>query len=110
MILLFYPNFALGEINGFDIVNLVEFGSAIFSLLLAFLSFLAWSRRRQTALLIVSIAFVLFFLRTIVELTPQMTNSLEIILAITDFAILSLFFVAVVVRPRRKGKNEQQVK
>jgi hypothetical protein len=79
--------------------------SGIFSLLLFLLSIYAWSRRRQPALAIVSIAFLLFFFRHIVQVLAEMyefDSAVALALVFMDFIILALFFVAIVVRPKRK--------
>ncbi len=79
--------------------------SGIFALLLFSLSMYAWSRRRQPALAIVSIAFLLFFLRHIVQVLAEMyefDSAVALTLVFMDFIILALFFVAIVIRPRRK--------
>jgi hypothetical protein len=79
--------------------------SGIFALLLFSLSMYAWSRRRQPALAIVSIAFLLFFLRHIIQVLAEMyefDSAIALPLAFVDFIILALFFVAIVIRPKRK--------
>lgn len=79
--------------------------SGIFALLLFSLSMYAWFRRRQPALAIVSIAFLLFFFRHIVQVLAEMyefSSSVSLTLVFVDFIILALFFVAIVIRPKRK--------
>ena len=79
--------------------------SSIFALLLFSLSMYAWSRRRQPALAIVSIAFLLFFLRHLVQVLAEMyefDSAVALPLVLVDFIILALFFVAIVIRPKRK--------
>jgi len=79
--------------------------SGTFALLLFSLSMYAWSRRRQPALAIVSIAFLLFFIRHIVQVlaeTYEFDSAVALPLVFVDFIILALFFVAIVIRPKRK--------
>ena len=80
-------------------------GSGIFALFLFSLSMYAWSRRRQPALAIVSVAFLLFFFRHIVQVLAEIYEFDSVValpLVFAEFIILALFFVAIVVRPRRK--------
>jgi hypothetical protein len=90
-----------------DVADAVRLGTGIFALLLFFLSIYAWSRRKQPALLLVSAAFLLFFLKIIVEFLPSTYDarqiaSWDLMLILIDFLILALFFLAIVIRPRRK--------
>lgn len=80
-------------------------GAGIFALILFILSLYAWSRRRQPALAIVSLAFLLFFLTHVVQILDDVYNfgpSLDLVLVFTDFIVLALFFIAIVIRPKRK--------
>jgi len=91
-----------------DIADVLRIGTGVFALILFSLSLYAWSRRRQPALLIVSTAFLLFFLKQVVWLLSDVYDfgSLEPILIIFfDFIVLALFFVAIVLRPRRKPES-----
>lgn len=90
-----------------DVADAFRLGTGIFALLLFFLSAYAWSRRKQPALLLVSAAFLLFFFKIIIEVLPSVYDlrefaSWDLLLILIDFIILSLFFVAIVIRPRRK--------
>jgi hypothetical protein len=81
--------------------------SAIFAVILLSLSLYAWVRRRQPALIVVSAAFLLFFLKIVIEIFPsldQMTGQfpLDLLLVFIDFATLGLFFAALVLKPKRK--------
>ena len=59
----------------------------------------AWSKRRQPALIMVAIAFFLFFAKTLLDyVLPAATE--DIVRVGIDFAALALFFIAIVVRPR----------
>ena len=83
-----------------DPTDLLEIGRGIFALILFSLSLYAWSRRRQPALIMVAAAFLLFFMKTLLDyVLPSPTEG--IVRVGIDFAALALFFVAIVVRPRR---------
>lgn len=80
--------------------DLLEIGRGIFALILFSLSLYAWSKRRQPALIMVAAAFLLFFMKTLLDyLLPSTTE--DIVRVGIDFVALALFFVAIVVRPRR---------
>jgi hypothetical protein len=83
-----------------DPTELLEIGRGVFSLILFSVSMYAWSRRKQPALLVVAAAFFLFFTKTPLDyVLPSQT--LDIVRVGIDFGVLALFFVAIVVRPRR---------
>jgi hypothetical protein len=95
------------EIQQGDVADAFRLGTGIFALLLFLLSLYAWSRRKQPALLLVSAAFLLFFFKIIVEFLPLAYDIGEValwdlILILIDFIILALFFLAIVIRPKRK--------
>jgi len=97
----------IGQFEGAERGTAEALGTAsgIFSLLLFSLSIYAWSRRRQPALAIVSIAFLLFFIRHIVQVLAEMyefDSAVALPLVFVDFIVLALFFVAIVIRPKRK--------
>jgi hypothetical protein len=83
-----------------DPIELLELGRGIFALILFSLSLYAWSRRRQPALVIVATAFLLFFLKTLLDYVLPSTTE-DFVRVGIDFAALALFFVAIVVRPRK---------
>ena len=83
-----------------DPTDLLEIGRGIFALILFSLSLYAWSRRRQPALIMVAAAFLLFFMKTLLDYVLPSTTEGIVTVGI-DFAALALFFVAIVVRPRR---------
>jgi hypothetical protein len=92
-----------------EVIEALGVGAGIFALILFALSLYAWYRRKQPALLIVSSAFLLFFLRHAVELMGEVyetSASLQVLLVLMDFIILLLFFIAVVVRPKRKRQEQ----
>lgn len=83
-----------------DPVELLELGRGIFAFALFSLSVFAWSKRRQPALIMVATAFFLFFAKTLFDFfLPVMI--LDFVRVSIDFVALALFFVAIVVRPRR---------
>ena len=92
-----------------DIADVLRIGTGIFALTLFSLSVYAWSRRRQPALVIVSSAFLLFFLKQAIWLLSDAYDfgPIELLLILFDFIILTLFFIAIVVRPRRKHEKSQ---
>ena len=82
-----------------DPFELLEIGRGIFALALFALSIYAWSKRRQPALIMVAVAFYLFFAKTLLDyVLPPATE--DIVRVGIDFAALALFFIAIVVRPR----------
>ncbi|OLC25430.1 MAG: hypothetical protein AUH71_01035 [Thaumarchaeota archaeon 13_1_40CM_4_48_7] len=92
------------NIEPLELTDIVDFASGIFAVLLMALSLLAYRNTRTKRLLFVSAAFGLFALRTIVArldtLIPEAQSTLiEVTLALTGFAILSLFFLAIAKRP-----------
>ncbi len=83
-----------------DPTDLLEIGRGIFALILFSLSLYAWSRRKQPALIMVAAAFLLFFTKTLLDYVLPSTTE-DIVRVGIDFAALALFFVAIVVRPRK---------
>jgi hypothetical protein len=78
---------------------------ALFAFALFLLSLYAWSRRRQTALVLVSSAFLLFCLKELVWLFSDIYDfhtSVELITVLLDLVVLALFFVAIAHRPRKQ--------
>jgi hypothetical protein len=91
------------QISQSNISDILEIGAGIFALVLFVLSLYAWTRRRQTPLLLVALAFLTFFFKRILEVTlPPPTDQLN---ALLDFVVLALFFVAIAIRPRRPGST-----
>jgi len=83
-----------------DPTDLLEIGRGIFALILFSLSLYAWSKRRQPALIMVAAAFLLFFMKTLLDYVLPSTTE-DIVRVGIDFVALALFFVAIVVRPRK---------
>ena len=67
----------------------------------------AWSRRgRQPALLVVSVAFLVYFSKLIIEILPVGELHDILISSIMDFITLGIFFLALVVKPQRSHSAE----
>ncbi len=93
-----------------DPFEILELGRGVFALILFSLSLYAWYRRRQPALVIVSLAFLLFFAKSVLDLLPLSVSVNEFTRLSMDFVALALFFVAIVVRPRKDDDSETVVK
>jgi len=85
-----------------DPLELLELGRGIFAFVLFTISLYAWSKRKQLGLIIVATAFLLFFAKTILDFLLPSSTFLDLIRESIDFAALALFFVAIVVRPRKE--------
>ena len=75
----------------------------IFAVVLFVIALYAWSRRRQLGLLLVTTAFLLFGLKELIWILSQtysLNLSTDIIRTLLDLVVLSLFFVAIMLRPR----------
>ncbi len=92
--------------EGGGLATVLEFGAGVFSLVLFAVTLYAWFRRRQPTLLIVSFAFFTFFIKQILEILPFNVLHTELASSILDFLTLTLFFVALVVAPRRKSASQ----
>jgi NADH:ubiquinone oxidoreductase subunit K len=77
-----------------------------FAAVLFSLSLYAWSRRRGLGLILVSLAFLLFAVKEVVWVFSQMYNSfspsVDLARTILDLVVLSLFFAAIMIRPRKQ--------
>jgi uncharacterized RDD family membrane protein YckC len=81
----------------------IELASGLFSLALFALTMYAWNRRGRTpTLLLVGLAFLTFFVKQVLEVLPLNFANGELLSSILDFVALGLFFLAIVVRPRRQ--------
>ena len=83
----------------------------IFAAVLVLLSLYSWSRRRQVGLLLVSLAFLVFCSKEIFWILSEMYGFnfsetgrfvTDLITVLTDFIMLGFFFLAIVIRPRKK--------
>ncbi|HEX9197306.1 MAG TPA: hypothetical protein VF906_05880 [Candidatus Bathyarchaeia archaeon] len=89
------------EGNIFDPAGLLDIGQAVFAVVLFAVSLYAWYLRKQTSLVIVALAFLMFFVKTVIrEFFSQLPGE-DFITDSLDFVALALFFLAVVVRPRK---------
>jgi hypothetical protein len=84
-----------------DPAEILELGRGVFGLVLFAISLYAWSKRKQPALLIVAAAFVLFFAKTVLDVLYSTSTLIDLIRPLFDFVALALFFVAIVIRPRK---------
>jgi len=82
-------------ITGFNL--LVGVSTVIFALGMALISFLAYRKNRRRIILLVSLAFVAYFARTLIKLTSEQQSILTLSLSnLLDFLTLALIFFAVV--------------
>lgn len=85
----------------------LDFATGAFSFILFALTLYAWSKRsRQPTLLVVSIGFLSFFVKQLVGVLPLSALHGELFGSFMDFLTLTLFFVALVLRPKRKASNK----
>ena len=88
--------------QGVSLAFFLETAASIFSLLLFFVTLYAWTRRgRQPALLVVSLAFLVYFSKLIIEILPIGELHDDLVSSIMDFVTLGIFFIALVVKPQR---------
>ncbi len=102
------PYFQVGALTQEGSLEYVlEISTGAFSFVLFAITLYAWWRRgRQPTLIIVSMAFLAFFAKQLVEVLPLSQFHGELFSASMDFLTLALFFVALVVRPRRGPAKE----
>src|SRR6267378_6415730 len=84
-----------------DPAEILEWGRGVFALVLFTISLYAWSKRKQPALLIVAGAFVLFFGKTVLDVLYPTSTLIDLVRPLFDFIALALFFIAIVIRPRK---------
>ena len=84
-----------------DPSEILELARGVFALVLFTISLYAWSKRKQPALLIVAAAFLPFFAKTVLDVFYPTSTLLELVRPLFDFIALTLFFVAIVIRPRK---------
>jgi peptidoglycan/LPS O-acetylase OafA/YrhL len=96
----------IGQLEGIQIeaTEALSVGASIFALVLFALSLYAWSKRRQPALLIVSIAFLLFFASHVIEIVEiyEFNATIQVVTVLMNFIIL-----AIVLRPKRKLQEQR---
>ena len=93
-----------------DPFEILELGRGVFALILFSVSLYSWYRRRQPALVIVSFAFLLFFVKSALDLLPLSWTINEFTRLSLDFVARALFFIAIVVRPRKNDGSGSVVK
>jgi UDP-N-acetylmuramyl pentapeptide phosphotransferase/UDP-N-acetylglucosamine-1-phosphate transferase len=82
-------------ISGFNL--LVGVSTVIFALGLALISFLAYRKNKRKIILLISLAFLAYFARTLIKVTSEQQSMLVILLSnVLDFLTLALIFFAVV--------------
>jgi len=80
----------------------LDFASGIFAAFLLVISLFAYRRTKLTRLIFVSAAFALYSFRTIIPRSDiifpnlDISTSMDVILSVTGFIILGLFFLAIV--------------
>lgn len=91
-----------GPQNG-TLTTIIELASGIFAFALMLLSLYSWSRRRHNSLLIFSLAFLVYFLNIVIDaLRPFAGIPSELVVAVLNFVVLSLFFIALVIGSGRR--------
>jgi uncharacterized membrane protein YhfC len=88
-----------------EISDAVSFASGIFAAVLLVISLFAYKNTKARRLIFVSAAFGLFSLREIVArldtyIQESQSATIETALAVAGFAILGLFFIAIVLKPK----------
>ncbi|SRR5579864_523473 len=81
--------------------EILDIGTGLFALILFSVSIYAWHLRKQTSLVIVALGFLMFFSRTIIKELLSSIPGADVIDDTLVFAALALFFLAIVVRPRK---------
>ena len=87
----------------FQALELLNLAVAVFALILLVLSLIAYQKTGMRRMLLVSIAFALFAVKVLIQNADLLMFALgfradQIISSGLDFAILFLFFLAIVVR------------
>jgi hypothetical protein len=94
------------QISLADPREILDIGTGIFALVLFSVSLYAWHLRKQTSLAIVALAFLMFFSRTVINEFFSSIAGEDVIDDTLVFIALALFFLAIVVRPRKEiGKG-----
>ena len=89
------------EVFGLELEKLLYLGSGILALLLSILTFLAYSRTKKDRLIYVSLAFLLFSIKSLLISTELFIPELPYVdplSAFLDFFILLTFFYGVLKR------------
>jgi hypothetical protein len=89
----------------------LDLATGLFSFVLFLVTLYAWARRsKQPTLIFVSLGFLAFFVKQLVTALPFPPLHGELFGSVMDFLTLSLFFIALVVRPRRSISEKTQSK
>src|SRR5207247_11228850 len=83
----------------FDPEVILDIGQAVFALVLFAVSLYAWYVRKQTSLVIVALAFLMFFIKTVIREFFRHLPGEDFITNSLDFVALTIFFLAFVVIP-----------
>jgi hypothetical protein len=90
------------QISLTDPRDILDIGTGIFAFVLFAVSLYAWHLRKQTSLVIVAIAFLMFFSRAVVNVFFSSIPGEDVVDDTLVFVALALFFLAIVVRPRKE--------
>jgi hypothetical protein len=98
-----------------ELSDYIDFGSGIFAALLIVLSLTAYRNVRAKRLLFVSAAFGLFAVRALLSqvdlfIPEAQAATIELVLAVSGFGILALFFMAIVKKDGRRAGDSTGVK
>ena len=86
-----------------ELVTAIEIASGIFALALLIVSLYGWYRRRHSSLLIIAVAFLVYFLNIMIDaLQPFIGMTSELVVAVLNFVILALIFLALLIGSGRK--------
>ncbi len=94
--------------QGFETREVLDFAIATFALILLGLSVSAYRKTRLRRMLLVSIAFGLFAVEVVIRQLDDFVFTLaaqteQIVVAVMEFFILLLFFLAIVVRDQHQA-------
>lgn len=81
-----------------DFQDVLSIGAGVFALILFSLSLYSWLRRKRFSLLVVAIAFLLFFLKSVIQFIPEQSSLSNLIYSLIDFVFLAMFFLALVLK------------
>jgi hypothetical protein len=91
----------------FDAGDYVDIVAAGFAVILLALSLFVWTKRRQRPLMVMCVAFGVFVVKILVEISPIDGDIGNLLSAATNLGFLSLFFLAVMLRPNREASEAE---
>jgi len=95
--------------NEGSVEYILDAATGVFSFILFAVTVYAWLRRsRQLTLLIVAFGFLAFFVVQAVEIVPYPALHGELFRSVMEFVTLTLFFIALVVRPQRSTRKPKR--